>query len=47
MNFLRIGRSLSFYFFIKKVIKHTLMIIEECHFCHWHSRFYPPSCCQG
>jgi len=25
----------------------SLVIIEACHFCHWHTRFFPPSCCRG
>ena len=46
-EFLRSGKSRSFYLFIRRAIKEIVVIIEEYQFRQLNTRFYPPSCCQG
>jgi len=46
-NCLRSGRSRSLYLFIRRVIKHNLVIIEAKHLCQIRTKFYPTLCCQG
>jgi len=46
-NFLRWGRSRSWYLCIRRAIKQIVVIIEAYRFCELRSKFYPASCCQG
>jgi len=46
-NCLRSGRRRSVYLFIKRAIKHNVVIICAYHFCLPLTKFYPTSCCQG
>jgi len=46
-NCLRSGMSRSVYLFIRRAIKHYVVIIYAYHFCHLFKKFYPTSCCQG
>ena len=33
--------------FVRKVIKQTVVIKQDYHFCQIHTKFYPTSCCQS
>jgi len=44
---LRSERSSSLYLFIRRVIKHTVVVVKAYHFCQLHTEFYPTFCCQG
>jgi hypothetical protein len=46
-NCLSSGRSRSFYLFIRRVIKQTVVIIEAYHFCQLYTKFCPTSFCQS
>jgi hypothetical protein len=40
-NYYSNGRNLLLYLFIKRVIKLTVVITEECHYYQLHTKFYP------
>ena len=42
-NCLRSGRSQSLYVSTRRAIKQTVVIIEVCHLCQLHTKFYPTS----
>ena len=46
-NCLKSGRSPSSYLFIRRGIKHIVIIIEAYHFCQPLTKFYPTSCSEG
>ena len=46
-NCLMSGGSRSLYVFIRRVVKHTVVIIEAYHFCQLHTKFYSTLFCQG
>ena len=45
-NYLNSARSQSLYLFIRRVIKHIVVIIEAHHFCQLCTKFYPTICCE-
>jgi hypothetical protein len=45
-NCLSNGRSLSLYLFIRRAIKHVVVIIEAYNFCSLRTKFYSTSCFQ-
>ena len=38
------GRNQSLYLFIRRLLKHTVVILDIYHFCQVHMKFRPTSC---